>query len=69
MPGKKTNTDKNSRAAEEAVQRKRSGRAKQVWVWDVEPQPARDIENYKNSGETAHVASHPGIGHWEKAAE
>jgi hypothetical protein len=42
-------------------------RGKQVWVWDVPPQPATEIPNYKNSGKTAHVAAHPGIGHWERS--
>lgn len=66
---KKEKNDKNYGAAKAFSARKQDGRPKQVWVWDIPPRPAEEIENYKNSGETAHVASFPGLGHWEKAAE
>ena len=54
--GKKTNYDKNARAAEEFQKDKKLGRPKQCWVWDEEiiNMKAVDIVDGKRKG------------HWEK---
>lgn len=45
--------------AEQKVARN-AERGKQVWVWDVPPQPREETADGKI------IASHPGIGHWER---
>jgi hypothetical protein len=51
---------KNSTSAGKFAERKTAqARTKQVWVWDVPPQPREETE-------TQTIAAHPGIGHWER---